>query len=133
MGAFRPRVHDPRCDGFEVLYSEFFDGNPTTLNAWATEPPVSGRSLVADFPIKFALQEACNGFHARPFDGAGYASWRPDLACTFVDNPDTDTSPGQQVISNKLLGYAFLLTVEKYPSSTAKIIFPLQSGRVHTA
>jgi alpha-amylase len=29
----------------------------------------------------------------------------------FVDNPDTDTSPGQQVISNKGLAYAYLLTL----------------------
>jgi alpha-amylase len=108
----------------KFFYSEFFDGNPATLNAWATEPPMSGRSLVADFPVKFAVQEACNGFHARPLDGAGYASWRPDLACTFLDNPDTDTSPGQQVISNKLLGYAFLLTIEGYPFVYGKDYFP---------
>jgi len=126
-GTWAPFVREFMTHGVmasKFFYSEFFDGNPTTLNAWATEPPVSGRSLVADFPIKFALQEACNGFHARPFDGAGYASWRPDLACTFVDNPDTDTSPGQQVISNKLLGYAFLLTVEGYPFVYGKDYFP---------
>jgi len=29
----------------------------------------------------------------------------------FVDNPDTDTSPGQQVISNKGLAYAYMLTL----------------------
>lgn len=29
----------------------------------------------------------------------------------FVDNPDTDTSPGEQVISNKGLAYAYLLTL----------------------
>jgi len=73
--------------------------------------------------MHWALQAACNGADARPLNGAGYAALRPDLACTFVDNPDTDTSPGQQVISNKLLAYAFLLTVEGYPFVYAKDYF----------
>jgi alpha-amylase len=107
----------------KFFYSEFFDGNPATLNWWATTPPMSGRSLIEDFTLHWALQAACNGYSARPLAGAGYASWRPDLACTFVDNPDTDTSPGQQVISNKLLAYAFLLTIEGYPFVYAKDYF----------
>ena len=71
-----------------------------------------------------SLQSACDGGNARVLDGAGYTSWRPDLTCTFVDNPDTDTSPGQQVISNKLLAYAFLLSIEGYPFVYGKDYFP---------
>jgi len=108
----------------KFFYSEYFDGNRAILNGWTTQPPLSGRSLVADFPMHWALQSACDGGNARVLDGAGYTSWRPDLTCTFVDNPDTDTSPGQQVISNKLLAYAFLLSTEGYPFVYGKDYFP---------
>jgi alpha-amylase len=107
----------------KLFYSEYFDGNPQTLNWWATSPPMAGRSLVADFTMHWALREACNDGNARALDGAGYTSIRPDLACTFVDNPDTDTSPGEQVISNKLLAYAFILSVEGYPFVYGKDYF----------
>jgi len=115
-------THGVMADKF--FYAEFFDGNPAVLNGWATRAPMSGRSLVEDFALHWALQSACDGGNARALDGAGYAGWRPDLACTFVDNPDTDTSPGQQIISNKLLAYAFLMTIEGYPFVYGKDYFP---------
>jgi alpha-amylase len=93
------------------FYSEYFDGNPANLNWWATSPPMSSRSGVEDFNIHFAIQTACNNLYARALDGAGYSQWNPGLAYGFVDNPDTDTSPGEQVITSKLLGYAYLLTI----------------------
>jgi alpha-amylase len=126
-GTWAPFVREFMTHGImasKFFYSEFFDGNPATLNWWATSAPMLGRSLVEDFTMHWALQAACNGGNARALEGTGYASWRPDLACTFVDNPDTDTSPGQQVISNKLLAYAFLLTVEGYPFVYGKDYFP---------
>jgi alpha-amylase len=125
-GTWAPFVHELMTHGVmasKFFYSEFFDGNRDVLNDWTTNQPMAGRSLVEDFPMHWALQAACNGADAQPLNGAGYAAWRPDLACTFVDNPDTDTSPGQQVISNKLLAYAFLLTVEGYPFVYAKDYF----------
>jgi alpha-amylase len=126
-GTWAPFVREFMTHGVmasKFFYSEFFDGNLDILNNWATNKPMAGRSLVEDFPMHWALQAACNGADAQPLNGAGYTSWRPDLTCTFVDNPDTDTSPGQQVISNKLLAYAFLLTVEGYPFVYAKDYFP---------
>ena len=90
--------------------AEYFDGDPGKLHAWATQPPVGSRCLVADFPLHFALETACNGLNARALDGAGYAAWNQALACTFVDNPDTDTSNGQRVVVSKMLGYAYVLT-----------------------
>jgi alpha-amylase len=126
-GTWAPFVREFMTSGVmasKFFYSEYFDGDPATLNWWATAAPMAGRSLVEDFTMHWALQAACNGYSAHPLEGAGYASWRPDLACTFVDNPDTDTSPGQQVVSNKLLAYAFLLTVEGYPFVYAKDYFP---------
>jgi alpha-amylase len=126
-GTWAPFVREFMTHGVmasKFFCAEFFDGNPAILNSWATNPPMSGRSLVEDFTIHWALQDACNNGNARALDRAGYVSWRPDLACTFVDNPDTDTSPGQQVISNKLLAYAFLLTAEGYPLVYGKDYFP---------
>ncbi len=95
------------------FYSEYFDGNPANLNWWATSAPMNGRSAVEDFTLHWRLQAACNGFDARQFDqnGAGYWQQRPDLSVLFVDNPDTDTSPGQQIIFNKGIAYALMLNL----------------------
>jgi alpha-amylase len=49
-------------------------------------------------------------------EGAGYIADDPLKAVTFVDNPDTDLSYGENVIWNKMLGYALILTAEGYPS-----------------
>ena len=102
----------------KTFCAEYFDGNPAPLSRWVTGPPISGRTGVQDFPLHFAIQSACNGLNAASLDGAGYAAWNSELAWGFVDNPDTDTSPGQQVVSSKMLGYAFLLTI---PCRTALV------------
>jgi alpha-amylase len=95
------------------FYSEYFDGNPANLNWWATSSPMSGRSGVEDFTLHWRIQAACNSFDATQFNagGAGYFQWNSGLSVGFVDNPDTDSSPGQQVVSNKGLAYAYLLTL----------------------
>jgi alpha-amylase len=101
------------------FYSEYFDGNPANLNWWA-ENQMNGRSGVEDFTAHYAIQAACDGFDATRFAGnhAGYWQWNSGLSVVFVDNPDTDTSDGQQVIFNKGLAYAFILSV---PSRLALI------------
>ena len=121
---FVSRFMRSRAMADKFFYSEYFDGNPASLDAWATSPPMSSRSLVADFTLHWALQAACDGGDARALDGAGYIAHNPFLACTFVDNPDTDTSFGEQIISAKLLAYAFLLTSEGYPFVYGKDYFP---------
>ncbi|WP_213806449.1 hypothetical protein [Granulicella sp. dw_53] len=96
-----------------TFYSEFFDGNPANLNGWATSPPMNGRSAVEDFTLHFRIQAACNDFDATQLvaGSAGYWQMNPGLAVGFVDNPDTDTSAGQQVVSNKGLAYAYMLSL----------------------
>ena len=96
--------------------SEYFDGNPRNLYGWA-EGAMGGRSAVFDFATHFGLQRMCDdtGFDMRQLDGLGYTALDPLHSATFVDNPDTDLSPGEQIISNKLLAYAFILTTEGYP------------------
>ena len=126
-GTWAPFVREFMTHGTmasKFFYAEYFDGNPATLNWWATSAPMSGRSLVEDFTMHWALQSACDGGNVRGLNGAGYTSWRADLTCTFVENPDTDTSPGQQIISNKLLAYAFILSIEGYPFIYGKDYFP---------
>jgi alpha-amylase len=108
----------------KFAYSEYFDGNPASLDGWATNPPMSSRSLVEDFTLHWALQAACDGGNAAVLNGAGYTARNPFLSCTFVDNPDTDTSPGEAIISSKLLAYAFILTTEGYPFINGKDYFP---------
>jgi alpha-amylase len=108
----------------KFAYSEYFDGNPDSLNSWATSPPMSSRSLVEDFTLHWALQAACDGKNALVLSGAGYAARNPFLSCTFVDNPDTDTSYGQAIVSSKLLAYAFILSAEGYPLVYGKDYFP---------
>jgi alpha-amylase len=108
----------------KFAYSEYFDGDPNNLNWWATSPPMSSRSLVEDFTLHWALQTACDQGNAEVLNGAGYAARNPFLSCTWVDNPDTDTSPGQGVISSKLLAYAFILSTEGYPFVYAKDYYP---------
>ena len=78
---------------------------------------MGGRSAVFDFTTHFGLQRMCDdpGFDMRQLDGLGYTALDPLHSATFVDNPDTDLSPGEPIISNKLLAYAFLLTTEGYP------------------
>ncbi|MGB6687175.1 MAG: hypothetical protein WBE76_04970 [Terracidiphilus sp.] len=94
-------------------YSEYFDGNPANLNWWATSAPMSSRSAVEDFTAHFCIQAACNSYNASILaqGNAGYWQWNSGLSVAFVDNPDTDTTPGEQVIFNKGLAYAYLLTL----------------------
>jgi alpha-amylase len=108
----------------KFAYSEYFDGNPDNLNWWVTSPPMSSRSLVADFPLHFALRDACAQGNAQLLNGAGYAARNPFMACTFIDNPDTDTTAGEAILSSKLLAYAFMLSTEGYPFVFAKDYFP---------
>ena len=78
---------------------------------------MEGRSLVFDFATHFGLQSMCDnaGFDMRGLSGMGYTAIDPLHSATFVENPDTDLTPGENIISNKLLAYAFILTTEGYP------------------
>lgn len=96
-----------------VFYSEYFDGNPDNLNWWATTWPMNSRSAVEDFTLHWRIQAACDGYDATQLTagGYGYCEWNSDLSIVFVDNPDTDTSYGQQVAFNKGLAYAWMLSL----------------------
>lgn len=99
---------------------EFFDGNPTLVNQWIFNPKgMGGRSSAFDFPLKFMLNNMCNNparFNMADLDHAGLAGISPLNAVTFVENHDTDLNGGQRIVSNKIMGYAYILTSEGYPS-----------------
>ncbi len=92
---------------------EYDDGNAQNIQGWATSAPMNSRSGAEDFTLHYRLQAACNGFNAALFDqgGWGFAEINPGLGFGFVDNPDTDSTDGQQVIFNKGIAYALMLNL----------------------
>lgn len=98
---------------------EYFDGNPSSLQWWVWNSGMGGRCKVFDFTLHWTIQAMCNNnsnWWMGGLAGAGYIALDPINAVTFVDNPDTDLSYGENVIWNKMLGYALILTAEGYPS-----------------
>jgi alpha-amylase len=98
---------------------EYFDGNASALHWWVENSGMGGRCSVFDFTLHWGIQAMCNNnsrWWMGGLEGAGYIAVDPIKAVTFVDNPDTDLSYGENVIWNKMLGYALILTAEGYPS-----------------
>ena len=99
---------------------EFFDGNRLLVNQWIfNQNGMQGRPSAFDFPLKFLLNSMCNNpgrFNMADLDHAGLIGISPLNAVTFVENHDTDLQNSQKIFSNKLMGYAYILTSEGYPS-----------------
>lgn len=96
---------------------EYFDGNPDTLAWWVWDSGMRGRCATFDFGLRFTLTDMCNNagrFDMRRLDHANFAGRDPAHAVTFLENHDTDLR--FPAIWNKILGYAYLLTSEGYPS-----------------
>lgn len=71
-----------------------------------------------DFPLRYHLKDMCDtyGYDMRGLLAQdSVLTTEPDSAVTFVDNHDTTQNPGDAVIHDKLLAYAFLLTHQGYP------------------
>ena len=95
---------------------EFWDGNIPYVQSWIGA--MQNKSSAFDFPLRFMLQSMCNSngsFDMSTLDHAGLTGVNPLGSVTFVENHDTDRNNGQQIISNKLLAYAYILTNEGYP------------------
>lgn len=113
------RVLDSKAMAGKFAAGEYFDGNPSALHWWVWDSGMSGRSNVFDFTLHWTIQAMCNNnsrWWMGALQSAGYIALDPLNAVTFVDNPDTDLSFGENVIWNKMLGYALILTAEGYPS-----------------
>jgi alpha-amylase len=98
---------------------EYFVGGASALHWWVWNSGMAGRCNVFDFGLHWTIQAMCNNssrWFMGGLQGAGYVAVDPMNAVTFVENHDTDLSDGENVVWNKLLGYALILTAEGYPS-----------------
>lgn len=114
--AFVERLATARTMGKLFKYAECFDGNPANLNAWVESVGYSCSAI--DFTMHWALKSVCDlGGDASQLLGynAGYFKTNPFKALTYVESPDTDNSPGEQIAFSKGLAYWFLLTSEGMP------------------
>lgn len=97
--------------------AENFDGNVNVVSNWVNG--TEGRSNAFDFPMFFKMEQAFDGgnLNSLAYDGSMYWQVDPFSSVTFVSNHDTekDENPGN-VISNKSLAYAYMLTHEGYPT-----------------
>lgn len=114
----RPFLESKSMAG-KFAVGEFFDGNRILVNGWISNPiGMNGRASAFDFPTKFVLNAMCNNagrFNMPDLDHVGLAGISPLSAVTFVENHDTDLNAGENIVFNKILGYAYILTSEGYP------------------
>ncbi|HXB06165.1 MAG TPA: hypothetical protein VNW04_03595, partial [Puia sp.] len=114
----RPFLESKSMAG-KFAVGEYFDGNRVLINNWIFNPRgMNGRSSAFDFPLKFTLTQMCNNpgqFNMAALDHVGLTGISPFNAVTFVENHDTDLSAGQSTVTNKVLGYAYIMTSEGYP------------------
>jgi alpha-amylase len=107
------------ADGLSTLYAfgENFTGTNSALSNWV-HGYMQGRASTLDFGFHFNVGDICNN-NSNSWMGAlsqiGYCSVDPAYAMTFIESADTDNSAGQQIIWNKILGYAIMLTFPGYP------------------
>jgi alpha-amylase len=99
-------------------FGEYFDTATAALSNWINGA-MRRRAAVLDFGFKFSVANLCNN-NSRVWMGqlasAGYCTIDPGMAVTFVESADTDGTPGEQTVWNKMLGYAIMLTFPGYPS-----------------
>lgn len=102
----------------KFVVGEFFDRSVQNIGNWVFgNPGMRGVASAFDFPLRFLLANMCDSagnFNMSSLDGAGFTSRAPLNSVTFVENHDTDAK--QPIVSNKMLGYAFILTIEGFPS-----------------
>ncbi|MCR9249664.1 MAG: alpha-amylase [bacterium] len=92
--------------GFAV--GENWDGNANTLQNWVNS--TGRRASAFDFAAYYKMDAAFDGNNLSELYGDMLWKRDPMKAVTFVANHDTD------VIWNKMLAYAYILTHEGYPT-----------------
>ncbi|MCK8523847.1 alpha-amylase [Aquimarina sp. D1M17] len=100
-----PRQFRNAVGGFAV--GEYWDGNVNTLNWWVNQAQMSA----FDFGCYYKMRDAFMGNNLNALNGDMLWKRNPSRAVTFVANHDTD-----EIINNKLLAYAYILTHEGYPA-----------------
>lgn len=92
---------------------EFIDGWLDGVNSWA-----QNRAGAFDFPLRYRLKDLCDtyGFSLRTLAYGGVLMKdRPFEAVTFVDNHDFRGDGNAEIVNDKMLAYAYILTHEGYP------------------
>lgn len=108
-------------------FGECFTGNAGELESWVKQ--MNGRNATLDFGLHFALQAVCDGgASCQLLDGAGFTALDPAHSVTFVETADTDQNSRENILSNKLLAYAYLLAVEGTPMIYAGDYLPDRYG-----
>jgi alpha-amylase len=91
----------------------FIDSWLDSVNNWAVH-----RVGAFDFPLRYRLKDLCDGygFSLRGLaDGGVLVKDRPLEAVTFVDNHDFRGGDTSEIVNDKMLAYAYILTHEGYP------------------
>ena len=92
---------------------EYIDSWLDSVNSWAVN-----RVGAFDFPLRYRLKDMCDsyGFSLRTLTNSGVLSKeRPFEAVTFVDNHDFRGGDSPEIVRDKMLAYAYILTHEGYP------------------
>lgn len=104
----------------KTMIGEYAEGNRDTLAWWVRT--LGYKFGTYDFEVKYRVRDFCNAgsrYDMRRLQWSGLASLgRPYSyhAVTFLENADSDTNGFGSVVFNKLLGYAWILTAEGWPS-----------------
>lgn len=92
---------------------DYIDSWLDSVNKWA-----ENRVGAFDFPLRYRLKDLCDkpDFSLRTLaDGGVLMKDRPFEAVTFVDNHDFRGGDTSEIINDKMLAYAYILTHEGYP------------------
>ncbi len=84
-----------------------------SVNKWA-----ANRVGAFDFPLRYRLKDLCDnpGFSLRTLADSGVlVKYFPFEAVTFVDNHDFRGDGFDEIVNDKMLAYAYILTHEGYP------------------
>lgn len=100
-----PKEFRNAVGGFAV--GEYWDGNVNTLKWWTDQAQMSA----FDFGCYYKMRDAFMGNNLNALNGDMLWKRSPTRAVTFVANHDTD-----EIINNKILAYAYILTHEGYPA-----------------
>src|SRR5205085_8376759 len=104
----------------KIIIGEYAEGNHDTLKWWLDQVPQN--CYTYDFEVKYRMRDMCNNgsrWDMSQLTHAGLASlgqYYAARAVTFIENADSDTNGFGATIYNKLLGYAYILTAEGWPS-----------------
>lgn len=120
-GMYAPFVHallTQKAMADKWAFAEDFEGAEQQLENWVNSPwsGMQGRCSALDFTTHWHLQDVLdNGYPMSHIVGQGLLWADATHAVTFVDSPDTDTSPGEAIINSKLLAYAIILAATGVP------------------